>query len=102
MYVITWTLTAELTYYKEIDFILNKWPFDEAEKFIELVEEKLKTLGTGTMSGKPSNVKDVSILVISKQTSLAYRIFKNQSRIELLTFWNNKVNPNDYKEFLEI
>jgi len=101
MYKIDWTLGSELTYYKEIEYILSKWSLDEVEKFIELVEDRIQVLSTGTMTGKPSNIKDVRILVISRQTSLAYRVFESQSRIELLSFWNNKVNPSDYEEYLE-
>ena len=68
MYTIDWTLTTELTYYKEIEFILSKWSYDEVEKFIELVEDKIQVLSSGKMTGKPSNIKGVRILVISKQT----------------------------------
>ena len=102
MYTIDWTLTTELTYYKEIEFILSKWSYDEVEKFIELVEDKIQVLSSGTMTGKSSNIKGVRILVISKQTSLAYIVFENQSRIELLSFWNNQSNPEDYTAYLEI
>jgi hypothetical protein len=102
MYKIDWTLGSELTYYKEIEYISSKWRFEEVEKFIELVDDKIQTLSTGTMTGKPSNIKDVRVLVISKQTSLAYKVFESQSRIELISFWNNKVNPTDYEEYFEI
>ncbi len=101
MYRIDWTLGAELTYKKEIEFILSKWSIKEVQKFIELVEDKIKTLSSGTMTGKPSGFKDVRILVISKQTSLAYKVFEDQLRIELVTFWNNKINPNDYDDYLK-
>jgi len=101
MYHIDWTLGAELTYKKEIEFILSKWSIKEVLNFIELVEDKIQTLSSGIMTGKPSKFKDVRILVISKQTSLAYKIFEDQLRVELVTFWNNKMNPNQYDEFLE-
>ncbi|EDM45387.1 hypothetical protein SCB49_06257 [unidentified eubacterium SCB49] len=102
MYFINWTLTAELTYHKEIEFILKKWSYDEVEKFIKLVEDKIQVLSSGTMTGTSSSIKGVRVLVISKQTSLAYTVLENQSRIELLSFWNNQSNPEDYKEYLEI
>ncbi|WP_299676259.1 hypothetical protein [uncultured Dokdonia sp.] len=103
MYKIEWTLRAELTYEAEINFILLKeWPFKEVEKFIALVEDKIQLLRAGTITGKTSSIEDVRILVISKQTSLAYKIFEDELRIELLTFWNNTVDPRAYDDYLEI
>lgn len=102
MYTIEWTLRAELTYEGEIDFILKKWSFKEVEKFMVLVNDKLQKLSAGVMTGKPSTIEGVRILVISKQTSLAYIEFEDESRIELLTFWNNKIDPSEYDKYLEI
>jgi plasmid stabilization system protein ParE len=102
MYSIDWTLRAELTCYKEIDFIESKWSLKEVEKFIDLVEDKIQNLSTGILTGKPGNIAGVNILVLSKQTSLAYKVFEEVSRIELLTFWSNKVDPEEYQSFIEI
>ena len=101
MYQVDWTLRAELTFYKEIDFILSKWSYGIAEEFINLVDFKIDLIASGKITGRPSKIRDVRILSISKQTSLAYKIFEDESKIELLTFWNNKINPKDYQEFLD-
>ena len=101
MYKVDWTVTAELTYNKEIDFILMKWSFNEAQKFIDLVDDVVKTLGLGTMTGKVSKIENVYIVVFSEQTSLAYKVFEDKSKIELLTFWNNQFDPEVYKEFID-
>ena len=102
MYRVDWTLTAEETYLDEIETISNKWSEKYIEQFIDLVDDWVLKLSSGILTGKPSNVEDVRILVISKQTSLAYKIFEKKSKIELLTFWNNQVNPKTYRKYLNV
>ena len=99
MFKIIWTLTAELTFAEEVDFIYTKWNSKQVNRFINLVENQIKLLGSGLINGKKSLKKNVFILIISKQTSLAYQIDKENSTIKLLTFWNNKIKPDRYKEF---
>ena len=101
MFAINWTLNAELTFLEEIEFISKKWQTKQIEKFVDLVDNRIKDLSSGIIEGKPSNIKNVRILVISKQTTLVYKINRNESRIDLITFWNNKVNPENYKKYLE-
>ncbi len=39
-------------------------------------------------------------LVISKQTTLFYRINENSNSVEFLLFWNNSKNPDDLVRLL--
>lgn len=102
MYRVVWTLTAEETYLDEIETISNNWPEKHIKQFIDLVDDWVLKLSSGILTGKPSNIDGIRILVISKQTLLAYKFFEEESKIELLTFWNNQVAPETYSKYFKI
>lgn len=102
MYKIDWTLTAEQTYIKEIEFIEKKWGDKQIQDFILLVEKKIDLVRSGLITGKRSKIDNVRILVISEQTTLAYEVFEEELRIELTTFWNNQIDPEKYSSIFEI
>ena len=97
---IFWTETAKLSYAEELDFIYRKWGNKEVEKFIELSEEFLHILKSGLVEGKPTKKHTVKLFVISKQTTLVYKIDKSQNRIELILFWNNLKDPKEFNKLL--
>ena len=53
-----------------------------------LVDENLKRLSINPLIGQIH--KNVYKIVISKQTSLFYRIIEKDKMVELVYFWNNK------------
>ncbi|MBK5213887.1 MAG: type II toxin-antitoxin system RelE/ParE family toxin [Flavobacteriaceae bacterium] len=67
-----WTPDANSSLEEEIDFILRKWNFVEAEKFSVLVEKHLNLLQSGSFLGIYISDIDIYKCVISKQTSLIY------------------------------
>jgi hypothetical protein len=91
---ITWSTYAKLSYYEELDFINNKWTIREVENFIILVEKFTIQLSSNTARGKYYPNNDIYSKVISKQTTVFYRIDPKRKAIELLLFWNNKRNPD--------
>lgn len=99
-YRIEWKEIATNTYFKEIDFILSKWNEVEVQKFEDLVYGFLATLSKTPKIGiyKPQN--NCYSLVISKQTTLFYKIIEDKSQIDLILFWNNKQNPDDLTKLL--
>jgi len=46
----------------------------------------IEILKSGHLEGKPTNEKDVKIYVISKQTTLVYKLNNSQKRIETNSF----------------
>lgn len=96
-----WTQIAERTYFDEIDFISRKWNEKEVDKFVLLVENFIQILESGILIGAPYSIENVRFSVISKQTSLVYKIYTNTDRIDLLLFWNNKRDPKDFEKFLK-
>ncbi len=87
-YSIHWVPLAIDTYLEEISFIYLKWNQNEVDKFVVLVDENLKRLSVNPLIGQIH--KNVYKIVLSKQTSLFYKIIEDQKKIELVYFWNNK------------
>ncbi len=96
-----WTRTAEITYAEEIDFIRKKWNEKQVILFVNLVEDFISILKTGVLIGRPYKIENVRISVISKQTTLVYKVYEKQNRIDLLLFWNNKKDPREFNKFLK-
>lgn len=87
-YDIVWVPLAVETYMEEIDFIFLKWNQKEVDTFVMLVDENLKRLSINPLIGQIH--KNVYKIVISKQTSLFYKIIEKDKKVELVYFWNNK------------
>ena len=87
-YKVVWVPLAVETYMEEIDFIFLKLNQKEVDDFVMLVDENLKRLSINPLIGQIH--KNVYKIVISKQTSLFYRIIEKDKKVELVYFWNNK------------
>ena len=87
-YKVVWVPLAVETYMEEIDFIFLKLNQKEVDDFVILVDENLKRLSINPLIGQIH--KNVYKIVISKQTSLFYKIIEKDKKVELVYFWNNK------------
>lgn len=97
---VVWTDLADLSYDDELDFIYRKWTFKEVNDFMDLVDEFIKQLESGILSGKVSPKTNMRSFVISKQTTVYFDYYEDRDLIELLLFWNNQKDPLKLKEFL--
>jgi hypothetical protein len=98
---ISWTNLAKKSYLEELDFIQLKWSSKEVETFVVIVNDYLENLSSGILQGKSYQYKNIHSIVISKQTTLFYRIHQNQNSVALLLFWNNQKNPNQLQKTLQ-
>jgi len=93
IYKVEWKEIAIESYFNEIDFILSKWNEVEVQKFEDLVYDFLSTLSKTPEIGIFNSKNNCFSLIISKQTTLYYKIIKDKFQIDLILFWNNKQNP---------
>lgn len=100
MLEVKWSSLAEITLAEEIDFILKKWNLVEADEFVLLLYEFLKRLSINSKIGIFNPKFNCFSIVISKQTTLYYRILESEKKLELVLFWNNKQNPIHLKKLL--
>ena len=65
-----------------------------------LSDNFLNTLSTGTFEGKLVRKGTLKMSVISKQTSVFYKVDKTNDKIVLVSFWNNKRDPKKLEKLL--
>lgn len=100
MVEVKWSTLTEITLDDEIDFILRKWNLVEADKFVLLVYDYLERLTKNPEIGIFNSKFNCFSIVISKQTTLYYRILESEKKVALVLFWNNKQNPIHLKKLL--
>mgnify|MGYP003561622108 FL=1 len=93
MYSIHWSKLAEITFSEEMDFIFQKWNQKEVDRFGLLVQNCLQSISENPKIGKNESENQVYSFVISKQTTIYFKISEIELRIDLILFWNNKKNP---------
>lgn len=98
--LLIWKYVALNTYIEEINYILLKWNNKEVQKFKDLVVENLERLSKNPKMGVYLEKDNIYYLMISKQTTLYYKVSENDQRIDLLVFWNNQKNPDDLIKLL--
>ncbi|TVR39277.1 MAG: type II toxin-antitoxin system RelE/ParE family toxin [Cryomorphaceae bacterium] len=90
---IIWSARARKDYLELMGYLIEKWGLPSARK----VNAHLLTI-LDQIAHRPEifqrslKHKDIRKCVLSKQTSLYYRVRKNQ--IELITLFDNRQNPN--------
>ncbi|MBC8754195.1 hypothetical protein H2O64_05895 [Kordia sp. YSTF-M3] len=99
--IVSWTPYAKFSYFDELDFIESKWTSKEVNAFIALVNGFIENLSCGIIQGKKYSPKNIHSLVISKQTTVFYRMHPDQDLITLLLFWNNQKDSNMLKKTLQ-
>lgn len=93
MYSIHWSKLAEITFSEEMDFIFEKWNQKEVNKFGLLVQNCLQSISENPKIGKCESENQVYSFVISKQTTIYFKISEIELRVDLILFWNNKKSP---------
>ncbi len=92
---IKWTEKAQSDFDSILDFLLSDFSIKEVEKFINLTEDTLFLISKTPLMFPKAKNNNVRKCVLVKQVNLYYRVHKNQ--IELLTFWDNRRNPEKLK-----
>jgi len=85
---VLWSDEAEETFDNIVLYIENNWGEKHAKKFVQHVQKILKLISDQPYMYKASVSRDVRQAVISRQTSLYYKIHKEY--ITLLFFWDNR------------
>ena len=88
---------AELTFNQNLDYLALEWNNKVMNQFLDRVDEIIQKIKENPFSfplyGYENNVRKA---IINKRMILYYRII-DDTKIELLTFWNTYRNPKDLK-----
>jgi len=89
---IFWTSEAKKSLSEIIYYLEKEWPVTIVTTFINRIDEVLDTISKNySLYPKVDKQKNIYRCVVVTQVSLYYRIKANQ--IELITFWDNRQNP---------
>src|ERR1700748_625044 len=89
---IYYTPRSKQTLSSVYNFIKNKFGLKSAEKFITKAEKTIELISVHPLMFKASSIDEhVRIALITKQTSLFYRV--TNTSIHLLFFWDNRQEP---------
>lgn len=90
---ILWTKKAQTSFDQIIEFLQEEWNLNSAIKFVQKTNSFIETLKEQPKIGRPEKVKkDLRSFVLSRQTTVFYRIKSNEVVI-LLKFFDTRQNP---------
>ena len=92
---IEWTLASKNDYWKNIEYLENRWSEKEVLNFINEIEYSLNLLAKETVLFVKSDYPNVYKMVVIKQITIYYSI-ENET-IYLLRFWNNYQDLSNFK-----
>jgi len=91
---ISWTPTAIKTYFKVLDHLEEVWTKKEVQNFADEVEKVLNQIAENPEMFEASRKKkNIRKGYITRHNSLYYRIKPIKKELELLTFWDNRQDP---------
>ena len=92
---ISWTPESRISYFNILDYLKTNWGQKEIQKFIDMTDSIIRLIQINPNMFKRSEKKGIHIGLISKHTSLFYRVTSEE--IQLLTFWDNRRDPGQLK-----
>lgn len=93
---IEWSPRSKKDYLKLLEYLQEEWGEKVVKKFNGRLQTVLKTIASKPqLYPASSRMKDVRRCVVSKQTSLYYRVKKN--KIELITLFDTRQDPKKLK-----
>src|SRR5690554_5528230 len=92
-YSIWWSPSARKSYLTNIEYLKKKWTVREIKIFVMRTSQVINLIVQNPSLFQYSTKSDTYRCVITKQITLFYRVKGN--RIELLTFWGNRKDPED-------
>jgi len=83
-------------------YLENEWGDSVKAKFLLKVKDEFKALSSYPYRCKKTETfSDLYDLVITKHTSAIFRILENTQEIEIVTFFDNRQDPEMLKKELE-
>lgn len=92
---IRWTKRAEKSFDEIVERIEERWSEKSAKKFVRKTDKVLDLMSDNPLMFPESKKKGIRKGLITKQTSVYYRVFKNI--IRLITFRDNRKDPKKLK-----
>lgn len=92
---VRWTSTSKVTYLDVLSYLDENWTKRELQNFVDTVEKVISQIVAEPYMFEASNKKkNIRKGFVTKYNTLYYRIKPRKKEIELLTFWDNRQDPN--------
>lgn len=97
-WTIFWAGRSKITYFAILDYLSENWTKKEVFQFINRVELVLKAIEKNPrmFPGSSAN-KNIRRAIVDKNNSLYYSINTYQKRLIILTFYDNRQDPQKFK-----
>jgi plasmid stabilization system protein ParE len=92
---IIWSDEAKADYTSNVDYLLQEWSIQDAQEFVDNVNDIISVLDQMPDMFPLSNYQKVRKGVVCKQISILYQV--HQTEIHILRFWDNRKNPKKLK-----
>ena len=93
-YKIIWSPEAIDTFDKIINYLSEKWSAKEIANFIDDAEHTILLLERNPFLFRGSSKENVHEALITKHNLLLYQIVDSSKKVELISFWDTRQNPN--------
>ncbi len=94
LYSIFWSIEAELSYLKILEYLEEKWTQRELDRFISRTDEVMDYIKKSPFQYQRIK-NNTHKVILSRQISLFYKI--EESIIFLHYFWDNRQDPKNLK-----
>lgn len=98
---VIWSAKARITYFNVLDYLEKHWTKKEIIQFSNRTEMVIRVIqknpGIFPYSFKHKNIRKA---IIDKNNSFFYQVDKANKSIYLLTFFDNRQNPENLKHLL--
>lgn len=93
---------AESKLLKLSEYLLETWNLRTRDKFISKLNEKIKQISQQPNSCPASSeFENLYQCVVTKQTTLYYRVNLEKKEIEIITIFDTRQHPNKLKKDIE-
>ena len=93
-YKIIWSPEAVNTFEKIIQYLSENWSSKEITSFIDDTERTVVLLEKKPFLFRGSTTENVHEALITRHNLLLYQIAKSHKRVELISFWDTRQNPD--------
>ncbi len=99
---VIWTKLAKITFIEVLENLKKHWTEKEMKEFVDLTNSLLNRIKDEQIKHPFVNQKlKVKRAIIHKNVSLFYKEESTKDTIYLITFFNNRMNPETLKNLLQ-
>mgnify|MGYP000467281376 CR=1 FL=1 len=92
-YKVIWSLEAETTFDKIIEYLQEHWTSKEIIRLISRTEDVVFLLTQNPYLFRGSDKENIYEVLVTKQNLMLYQVIESAKRVELISFWDTRQNP---------